>query len=195
MSVHVECPGCRQKNSLRNKRCTCGRDLDRAKRAGRIRYWIHYRIPVERPDGAIEMRQRCELAARSLPEARDVEAERRLQKRENGVFKVLPFLPSRRKTFPEAPAAIANVPNLERFVAMELLSCVYFLCLKGTVVYIGQSVELPQRIATHKKQKIFDSVYFVAVPKAMLDKVERHYIQTLKPRLNSIRGALSSPVG
>ena len=46
MSILSECPGCRQKQSNKNKFCPkCGTDLDKAKRSGRVRYWIDYRLP------------------------------------------------------------------------------------------------------------------------------------------------------
>jgi integrase len=82
MAVLVECPLCRKKQSNKNKRCTCGQDLDKAKRSQRVRYWISYRLPGGK--------QRREPVGFSLEEARDAEGKRRSQKRENRIFDMLP---------------------------------------------------------------------------------------------------------
>ena len=62
MSILSECPTCRARQSLRNKTCKCGEHLDRAKRSGRVRYWITYRLP----NGM----QRKEMVGTSIEEAR-----------------------------------------------------------------------------------------------------------------------------
>jgi integrase len=82
MAILAECPLCRQKQSNKNKRCTCGQDLDKAKRSQRVRYWISYRLPGGK--------QRREPVSFSLEEARDAEGKRRSQKRENRIFDMLP---------------------------------------------------------------------------------------------------------
>ncbi|HUJ89567.1 MAG TPA: site-specific integrase [Syntrophorhabdales bacterium] len=90
MSVHAECPVCRQRQSLRNKRCRCGEDLDKAKKAARVKYWIAYRIPLESDGGEAKMVQRWEFVGYSLEEAKDANGKRRVQKRENRIFEILP---------------------------------------------------------------------------------------------------------
>ena len=45
MAILAECPLCRRKQSIRNKSCICGNDLDRAKRSKKVKYWINYRLP------------------------------------------------------------------------------------------------------------------------------------------------------
>lgn len=82
MAILAECPLCRKKQSNKNKRCTCGQDLDKAKRSLRVRYWISYRLPGGK--------QRREPVGFSLEEARDAEGKRRSQKRENRIFDMLP---------------------------------------------------------------------------------------------------------
>ena len=82
MAILAECPLCRQKQSNKNKRCTCGQDLDKAKRSQRVRYWISYRLPGGK--------QRREPVSFSLEEARDAEGKRRSQKREKRIFDMLP---------------------------------------------------------------------------------------------------------
>jgi hypothetical protein len=42
MAILAECPQCHQEQSIRNKACSCGNDLDKTKRAQKVRYWIDY---------------------------------------------------------------------------------------------------------------------------------------------------------
>jgi len=45
MAILAECPICRKKQSVRNRKCSCGTDLTAAKRAKKVRYWVSYRLP------------------------------------------------------------------------------------------------------------------------------------------------------
>ena len=89
MSILAQCPICRKKQSIKNKLCKCGEKLDKAKRSGRIRYWINYRMPdgTQRREsvGAFEG-----LDPYSLKDARDAESKRVVQKREKRIFDMLP---------------------------------------------------------------------------------------------------------
>ena len=40
MSVLAECRFCKRKQSLRNKICKCGENLDKQKRSKQIKYWM-----------------------------------------------------------------------------------------------------------------------------------------------------------
>ena len=82
MAILAQCPICRKRQSLKNKVCNCGQDMDQAKRSRRINYWIAYRLP----DG----KQRFESIGTSIDEARDAEGKRRSQKRENRIFDIKP---------------------------------------------------------------------------------------------------------
>lgn len=82
MAILQECPICKKKQKLTNKLCTCGENLDRAKRSKRVRYWIQYRITGRR--------QRKEAVGFSLEEARAAEGKRRAQKKEGRIFDMLP---------------------------------------------------------------------------------------------------------
>ena len=82
MAILAECPVCRNKQSNKNKACKCGQDMDKAKRSQRVRYWIHFRFPGGK--------QRRELVGKSIEEARDADGKRRVQKRENRIFDMLP---------------------------------------------------------------------------------------------------------
>jgi integrase len=81
MAVLVECR-CHRKQSVRNKVCKCGENLDRLKKAKRTRYWIAFRLPGGK--------QRKEFVGYSIQEARDADGKRKVQKRENRIFDMLP---------------------------------------------------------------------------------------------------------
>ena len=83
MAVLAECPVCHKKQAVKNKRCFCGADLDKLKRAKKkVRYWITYRLPGGK--------QKRESVGYSIEEARDANGKRRVQKRENRIFDIKP---------------------------------------------------------------------------------------------------------
>lgn len=61
---------------------------------------------------------------------------------------------------------------------------VYFLRKADVIVYIGQSTNVYSRVATHERDKDFDSVTFVPCAKEQLDDLEGFYIRLIKPPLN-----------
>lgn len=75
---------------------------------------------------------------------------------------------------------------------------VYFLISDGAVVYVGQSVNVYARIATHKREgvKEFDRFAFVPCKASKLDKLESLYIHCLRPPLNGDKnnGELAAPL-
>ncbi len=91
MAVLAECPRCHKKQSVTNKVCRgtkkqpCGENLDKAKKNNtkteKVRYWIAYRA---------NGKQRREFVGYSIDEARDADGKRRVQKRENRIFEILP---------------------------------------------------------------------------------------------------------
>ena len=87
MAILAECPICRRKQSLKHKICKCGEDLDKAKRSQRVRYWINYTLPKDSQGKRKQVRQ---FVGKSIEEARDANGKRRVQKRENRIFDMLP---------------------------------------------------------------------------------------------------------
>ena len=82
MAILAECPICHRKQSIKNKKCSCGVDMDAEKRKKkRVKYYIVYRV---------NGKQRWELVGYSINEARDANGKRRSQKRENRIFDILP---------------------------------------------------------------------------------------------------------
>jgi integrase len=83
MAILAECPICHRKQKTKNKFCPgCGNDLDKSKKAKKVRYWIAYRLP--------NGKQRREPVSNSIEKARDADGKRRGQKRENRIFDILP---------------------------------------------------------------------------------------------------------
>jgi len=112
MSILAECPMCRKKQSNKNKRCTCGQDLDKAKRSKRVKYWISYRLP--------NGKQRLELIGYSVEEARDAEGKRRSQKRENRIFDMLPESKISFNELAEWYLGLTSVKKLASYDRVEL---------------------------------------------------------------------------
>ena len=80
MGILAECPECHKKQSIRNKICKCGADLDKLKKQReKAKYWIQYYV---------NGKQRRESIGYSLEEAKDAEGKRRSQKREKRIFDV-----------------------------------------------------------------------------------------------------------
>jgi hypothetical protein len=61
---------------------------------------------------------------------------------------------------------------------------IYFLVRGGRVVYVGQSVNIMARLATHVKQKDFDAACYLDAAPEELDFIESFYIHALQPELN-----------
>ncbi|MDO9533526.1 MAG: site-specific integrase [Deltaproteobacteria bacterium] len=82
MAILAECPRCHRKQAVKNRNCVaCKSDLVKPKRAGKVHYWIHYRVAdgkqrwefVKLPDGR----------PAGIEEARAAEGKRKAQKVEN----------------------------------------------------------------------------------------------------------------
>ena len=84
----------------------------------------------------------------------------------------------------KAPPEIREITGLRKIPQGDYAPCVYFLCKNDAVVYVGQSISVANRISAHIRDKDFDEVYLVHVPKIMLTKVEAAMIRHLQPPLN-----------
>jgi hypothetical protein len=92
MAVLAECPFCHRRQTTRSKKCTskngkgCGADLEKAKRSGKVKYWIAYRVP----GGKQRFEKLTGENATSVEYARAADAKRKVQKRENRIFDIKP---------------------------------------------------------------------------------------------------------
>jgi integrase len=84
MAVLAECPFCHTKQSVRNKLCKCGGVLVKLKRSDKVQYWITYRLR----GGKQKFEKISGEQATSLDYAKDAEAKRKVQKRENRIFEI-----------------------------------------------------------------------------------------------------------
>jgi hypothetical protein len=69
----------------------------------------------------------------------------------------------------------------------EALFCgVYFLIKDLSIVYVGKSSNIHQRIATHvqDKAKEFDRVFILPCPEPECSRLEAHYITRFNPKYN-----------
>ena len=96
-------------------------------------------------------------------------------------------------SYPQADKKPKDVPN-ELIGIKEKLKelgspppCVYFLIDVNEIVYVGQSINVYNRIATHnsEKKKIFTRVLYIPVCEDEMGKIERHYINSLDPKYNT----------
>jgi len=89
MAIIAECPICKAQRSIRKKICTkCGENLDKAKKANRLKYYIAYRIPHPKDENKQKMIR--QLIGTSIKEAQDADSKRKVQKRENRIFDMIP---------------------------------------------------------------------------------------------------------
>jgi integrase len=92
MAILAECPFCHRRQTVKNKKCLsqngngCGADLEKAKRAGKLHYWIAYRLP----GGKQKFEKLTGEHSTSIEYARDADAKRKVQNRENRIFDIKP---------------------------------------------------------------------------------------------------------
>lgn len=90
--------------------------------------------------------------------------------------------------------AINDTSYAANEVAEHAIPCgtncgVYFLVLKGEVVYVGQSVDILNRISKHRRAgKEFDAYNFIECAREDAPKVEADYIMAFMPTLNLALG-------
>ena len=84
MAVLAECPICRKKQSLRNRLCSCGEDIAKAKKSNRVRFWINYRLP-----GGKQV-QKIEGDGYDLTKAKAADGKTKAMKVENRILDIKP---------------------------------------------------------------------------------------------------------
>ena len=89
---------------------------------------------------------------------------------------------------------LLNVKHIaEKAMVFDKIIGVYFLLQDNEIVYVGQSTSILTRLANHSIEatKKFNRVYVVECPAASMTRLERMYIDKLKPIYN----ASCPPVG
>ena len=118
MSVLAQCPICRRRQSVRNKACKCGEDLDKAKKSQRVRYWITYRLP-----GGKQRREPVsgeELSPYSIESAREMHSKRVVQKKENRIFDLKPDTKMTFQELSEWYLGLEKVKALKSYVTIKV---------------------------------------------------------------------------
>jgi integrase len=80
MSILAQCPICKVKQRVANKKCRCGEEMDKAKRSERVRYYIRWRMPGKLKEKGQGQKQ--EFVGYSITEAKASEGKRKAQKKE-----------------------------------------------------------------------------------------------------------------
>ncbi len=113
MAILAECPYCHRKQAVKNRNCAgCENDLVKPKRGGRVRYWIHYRLP--------NSKQRWEFVGLSIEEARAAEGKRKAQKIENP--SILERVPAEKMTFAELAAWYLNIASVKKLASYKRIN-------------------------------------------------------------------------
>ena len=137
MSVLQECPQCRFRQKMANKRCKCGIDLEKAKRSKKVRYWVAFRLPdgTQRQEALSGM---ADVDPYSLEDARAVNAKRQVQRKEKvPVFEMRPESKSTFKKLEEWYLKLESVKalasNARVKVALNNFNKVFGDRIAGTV--------------------------------------------------------------
>jgi integrase len=86
MAILAECPTCKTKQSVKNKKCpSCGKSMDNAKKASRVRYWIRYRVGVHQKT---ELVKGEDVSPYSIEDAKAMHSKRVVQRKEGKIFDV-----------------------------------------------------------------------------------------------------------
>jgi len=126
MAILAECPTCKLKQSVKNKVCKCGENLDKAKRSNRVQYWIDYKIP----GGKV----RRELIGYSIDDARAADGKRKVQKKENRIFDMLPESKMSFKELSEWYLNLSSVKKLSSYKRIQSSFKFFIAKLGGQIV-------------------------------------------------------------
>ena len=89
MGVLAECPTCRKKQSIKNKLCSCGKNLDKANQSKQVKYWVDYRLKNGNHYRE-SLSKFNDVNPYSLDDAKLVFSKRRVQRKENRIFDIKP---------------------------------------------------------------------------------------------------------
>lgn len=121
MSVLQECPQCRQRQKIKNKRCKCGADLDKAKRSRKVRFWVAFRLPdgTQRQES---LQNIADVDPYSIEDARAVDSKRQVQRKEK--VPIFEMRPESKITFlklAEWYLALESVKSLASYKRIEIM--------------------------------------------------------------------------
>ena len=175
MAVLAECPTCRRKQSVKNKVCSgksgCGEDLDKAKRSKRVKYWIQYRMPggKQRKESLTRF---DDLDPYSIDDAKALEAKRKVQKRENRAFEMIP---EAKMTFAELAKwylALKSVKRLASYDRVQLALANFNKFFSQRVVGTIKAADLEDYQAEREEQGLAPATIDmeISIAKTMINK-------------------------
>jgi integrase len=104
---------CREYQKTSNKVCKCGEDLDRAKKAKRVRYYINYRLPDGTPKKE-SVGKFKDLNPHSIEDARKALAKRSVQIKEGRTEEIFNYKKESTWTFSQLAEWWLNLPDVKR---------------------------------------------------------------------------------
>ncbi len=198
MAILSECPVCHRKQSVRNKLCPCGNDLDKAKRSRRVKYWVSFRLPGGK--------QKAECVGFSIEDAKAREREVLDQREKNPSA----LLVNRKLTFNELGewyVGLKPVQNLAYFMTLSSYMKKFLLSFGTRTVMSLKPADLENLQVKRREDGYADATIDqeIAVVRAMLNKafdndlvdvgiinVFKKVKKTLKPNGNA-RDRILSP--
>ncbi|MFC1824496.1 integrase [Thermodesulfobacteriota bacterium] len=132
MAILAECPSCHQKQSVRNKLCSCGADLDKAKQSKKVKYWINYRLPngKQKRESVSSFEG---LNGFSIEAARTAESKKKVQKAEK---RLMDIKEDSRMTFRELTDWYLELEMVKALASYWLVD----LCLKKFNKIFGDAI-------------------------------------------------------
>lgn len=159
MAILAECPFCHRRQTVKSKKCLsrngngCGADLEKAKRAGKVHYWIAYRLP----GGKQKFEKLTGENATSIEYARDADAKRKVQNRENRIFDIKP---ESKMTFQELAdwyLDLEKVKSMSYFPTLKIYLKKFNSEFGSTIVNQIKAAELENLQAKRKTEGKADS--------------------------------------
>ena len=117
MSILAECPFCHKKQATKNKRCTCGADLDQLKGSKKVKYWISYRLPNGKQKRE-SVNAFKDLHGYSIEDARTALSKRKVQKAER---RLLDIKPEFKTTFNELAEWYLNLERVKSLASYKTI--------------------------------------------------------------------------
>ncbi len=171
MAILGECPECHKKQSARNKKCSCGVDLEKAKKSRKVRYWINFR----KPDGT-QCRQAVGsfegMDPYSIEHARVADSKKRVLKKEN---RLLDIKPEYKMTFNDLKdwyLKLERVKSLKYYPTIEIFLDKFNSEFGNTIVSDLKPVDLENLQVKRKKEGKADSTVDeeITIARTMINK-------------------------
>jgi integrase len=181
MAILAECPVCHAKQAIKNKKCIgwldkksglkCNENLDDAKKAKRVKYWISYRMPggKQRRESVASME---DLDPHSIKDARTAESKRMVQKKEN---RIMDMLPESNMTFPELSDWYTGLKTVKKLASYERIT----IALNNFNAVFGNRIAstiLPIELEDYQEKRLEDGLapstldVELAIVKGMVNK-------------------------